>query len=223
VPVGIFPKLPEERSSLLFRAKGWGEGAHSPWTAWERGRRGWGLGEKRVSRLNAWGIIGHPCCPGRSCPKAVLEHWKQEVTSTLGLWKQWRKHKRSDCLFAADIAGGVWDLATFGPSGQVKKFHLQPLGDMGECPSQNTFCGLKTNFHFHQLFSDLLLSGSDLERESYHLRRGKKKKSLGVLKLGSTYVALAVQNNPSSGVQVSSDCLPYSCSGLRAFPQFPKG
>jgi hypothetical protein len=27
VPVGIFPKLPEERSSLLFRAKG-GGGSH---------------------------------------------------------------------------------------------------------------------------------------------------------------------------------------------------
>jgi hypothetical protein len=66
-----------------------------------------------------------------------------------------------------DMAGGVRDLASFGASGWVRKLHLQPLGDTGECPGQNTFFfGLKTNFHFHRLFSDLLLSGSDLERES---------------------------------------------------------
>jgi hypothetical protein len=61
--------------------------------------------------------------------------------------------------------GEVQDLAAFGASGQVRKLRLQPLGDTGECPGQNTFCGLKTNFHFQQLFLDLPLSWSDLERE----------------------------------------------------------
>jgi hypothetical protein len=144
VPIGIFPKLPEERSSLLFRTK-WG-GGHSSWTIWEGGKRGWGLGEKRVSRLNAWGIFDHHCCPGRSCPRAVLEPWKQGVTSTLGPQKPWRKHKRSDCLFAADMAGGVQDLAAFGASGWVRKLRLQRLDDTGECPGQNTFYGLKQTF-----------------------------------------------------------------------------
>jgi hypothetical protein len=84
----------------------------------------------------------------------------------LGPWKPWRKHKRSDCLFTVDMAGGVWDLATFEASGRVRKLHLQPLGDTRKGPSQNIFCGLKTNFPFHWLFSDLPLSWSDLERES---------------------------------------------------------
>jgi hypothetical protein len=65
-----------------------------------------------------------------------------------------------------DMAGGVRDLAAFGASGQVRKLHLQPLGDIREFPSQNTFCGLKTNFPFHWLFLDLPLSWSDIERES---------------------------------------------------------
>jgi hypothetical protein len=64
------------------------------------------------------------------------------------------------------MAGEVQDLATFGASGRVRKLHLQLLDDTGECPGQNTFLGLKTNFPFHRLFSDLLLSRSDLERES---------------------------------------------------------
>jgi hypothetical protein len=64
-----------------------------------------------------------------------------------------------------DMAGRVQDLAAFGASGQVRKLHLQPLVDTRECPGQNTFYSLKTNFPFHWLFSDLLLSGSDLERE----------------------------------------------------------
>jgi hypothetical protein len=89
----------------------------------------------------------------------------QGVTSTLRPWKLWRTHKRSDCLFATDMARGVRDLATFGASGRVRKLCLQPLGDTGECPGQNTFFGLKTNFPFHWLLSDLLLSRSDLERE----------------------------------------------------------
>jgi hypothetical protein len=63
------------------------------------------------------------------------------------------------------MAGGVQDLATFGASGQVRKLHLQPLGDTRECPSQNTFFGLKTNFPFYLLFLYFLLSGSDLEQE----------------------------------------------------------
>jgi hypothetical protein len=70
------------------------------------------------------------------------------------------------------MAGEVRDLAAYGASGRVRKLHLQPLGDTRECPGQNTFCGLKTNFPFHWLVLDLLLSGVDLERES--LRRGKK-------------------------------------------------
>jgi hypothetical protein len=70
------------------------------------------------------------------------------VTSTLGPRKPWRKHKRSYRLFAVDMAGGVRDLATFGASGWVRKLCLQPLGDTGECPSQNTFCGLKTKLSF---------------------------------------------------------------------------
>jgi hypothetical protein len=63
------------------------------------------------------------------------------------------------------MAGEVQDLAAFGASGQVRKLRFQPLGDTGECPCQNTLCGLKINFSFHWLFSDLPLSWSDLERE----------------------------------------------------------
>jgi hypothetical protein len=55
------------------------------------------------------------------------------------------------------MAGGVQDLAAFGASGQVKKLHLHPLGDTGECPIQNTFYSLKRKFPFHQLFLDFLL------------------------------------------------------------------
>jgi hypothetical protein len=64
-----------------------------------------------------------------------------------------------------DMAGGIQDLAAFGALGWVRKLHLQLLADNRECPGRNTFHRLKTNFPFHQLFSDLLLSGSDLERE----------------------------------------------------------
>jgi hypothetical protein len=63
------------------------------------------------------------------------------------------------------MAGGVGDLAAFGASGWVRKLRLKPLGDTGEGPGQNTFYGLKTNFLFHWLFLELLLSGSVLERE----------------------------------------------------------
>jgi hypothetical protein len=49
--------------------------------------------------------------------EAVLENWKQGVTSTLRPQELWRKCKRSDCLFPMVMAGGVWDLATFGASG----------------------------------------------------------------------------------------------------------
>jgi hypothetical protein len=64
------------------------------------------------------------------------------------------------------MAGEVQDLAAFGASRQVRKLRLQPLGDTGESPGQNIFFGLKTNFPFHRLFSDLPLNWSDLERES---------------------------------------------------------
>jgi hypothetical protein len=53
---------------------------------------------------------------------------------------------------------------------------------------------LKRNFPFRWLFSDLVLSRLDLERES--LRRVEREKSLGALKSGSTHVALAVQYKP---------------------------
>jgi hypothetical protein len=62
------------------------------------------------------------------------------------------------------MAGEVQDLATFGASGQVRKLHLQPLGDTGECPGQNTLW-LEDKLSFHWLFLDLPLSWSDLERE----------------------------------------------------------
>jgi hypothetical protein len=75
------------------------------------------------------------------------------------------------------MAGGVRDLAAFGASGWVRKLYLQPLGDSRECPSQNTFFGLKTNFLFHRLFLDLLLSGSDLEKETVSNKETKKKKA----------------------------------------------
>jgi hypothetical protein len=52
------------------------------------------------------------------------------------------------------------------------------FGDTGECSSQNTFFGLKTNFPFHRLFSDLPLSWSDLERELEFKERRKKKASM---------------------------------------------
>jgi hypothetical protein len=80
---------------------------------------------------------------------------------------------------------------------------------------------LKRNFPFHQLFLDLLLSGSALEREREFKERGKK--SLSTLKSGSTQVALPVWYNPPASIQVLSGCLPYSYNGLGAFPQFPKG
>jgi hypothetical protein len=49
------------------------------------------------------------------------------------------------------------------------------LGDTRECPGQNTFFGLKTNFPFHQLFSDFSLSWSDLERELVFKERKNEK------------------------------------------------
>jgi hypothetical protein len=98
-----------------------------------------------------------------------------------------------------DMAGGVQDLATFGASGQVRKLHLQSLGDTRECSYQNTFYGLKRNFPFHQLFSDLLLSRSDLERES-ELEFKERKRSLGALKSGSAHVALAFRYKLPAGI-----------------------
>jgi hypothetical protein len=56
---------------------------------------------------------------------------------------------------------------------------------------------LKTNFPFHWLFSDLLLSGSDLEKESEFKER---KKGLGALKCSSAHVALAVWYKPTAGI-----------------------
>jgi hypothetical protein len=64
------------------------------------------------------------------------------------------------------MAGGVQDLATFAASVQVRKLHLQPLAVIGECPGQSTY-SLKRNFPFHQLFSHLLLSRSDLKGREF--------------------------------------------------------
>jgi hypothetical protein len=60
------------------------------------------------------------------------------------------------------MAGGVQYSTTFGASRQVRKLHLEPSGLTGELPSQSTLYSLKRNF-FHRLFSDFLLSGSDVK------------------------------------------------------------
>jgi hypothetical protein len=73
------------------------------------------------------------------------------------------------------------------------------LGDTRECPGQNTFYGLKTNFIFQQLFSALLLSGSDHERKRELAFKGRKKR-YSALKSGSAHVALAVQYKPLAGI-----------------------
>jgi hypothetical protein len=66
------------------------------------------------------------------------------------------------------------------------------------------------------------LKGREFKEGGSRELRGKKK-SLGPLKFGSTFVALAVWYKPSAGPRVLSGCLPYSCNGLGAFPQFTKG
>jgi hypothetical protein len=78
-------------------------------------------------------------------PEAVLEHWKRGV-------EQWKRCKGSDCLFAVDMAGVVWDLATFGASRQVKKLHLQTSGDTGEFLQPAHPYSLKRNFPLHRVF-----------------------------------------------------------------------
>jgi hypothetical protein len=62
-----------------------------------------------------------------------------------------------------DMAGGVRDLATFAASGQVRKLHLYLSGVIRELPQPEHPYSLKRNFPFHQPFSDLFLSGSDLK------------------------------------------------------------
>jgi hypothetical protein len=81
VPVGIFPKLPEERSTLLFTAKE--VRGTIILKCLRKGKEMLRVGEKEFPGETQV-ITDHPCCPGQSCPKAVLEHWKQEVTSNLG-------------------------------------------------------------------------------------------------------------------------------------------
>jgi hypothetical protein len=127
VPAGIFPKLCEERSSLLFRAK-----------------------------------VGRGTF----------------ILNYLGKGKERLSH--------------TWSLR----AGQ--EVALQPLGDTRECPGQNTFYGLNINFPFHQLFLDILLSKTDLERERESLRRGEK--ILSALKSGFAHVALAVWYKPPAGI-----------------------
>jgi hypothetical protein len=56
-------------------------------------------------------------------------------------------------------------LATFGASGWVRKLNLQPSGVTGELPRSEHPYSLKRNFPFYQLFSDIFISRSDLERE----------------------------------------------------------
>jgi hypothetical protein len=53
--------------------------------------------------------------------------------------------------------------ATFGASGWVRKLNLQPSGVTEELPWPEHSYSLKRNFPFHQLFLNLLLSGSDLK------------------------------------------------------------
>jgi hypothetical protein len=55
---------------------------------------------------------------------------------------------------------------------------------------------LKRNFPFHQLFLDLLLSGSHIEREREFKER---KKSLCALKFSSAHLALGVEYKPPAG------------------------
>jgi hypothetical protein len=64
-----------------------------------------------------------------------------------------------------DMVGGVQDLAAFGASGQVRKLHLWSSGVTGELPHPEHPYSLERDFPFHRLFLDLVLSGSDLERE----------------------------------------------------------
>jgi hypothetical protein len=73
------------------------------------------------------------------------------------------------------------------------------LGDNGECPRQNIFYGLKTNFPFHQLFLDLLLSGLDLKRER-ELEFKEREKSLNALESGSAHIGLTVRYKPQAGI-----------------------
>jgi hypothetical protein len=57
VPAEIFPKLPEEGSPLLFRAKGGRRTLILNYLG--KGKERLRIGEKRVSSLNTRGIIGH--------------------------------------------------------------------------------------------------------------------------------------------------------------------
>jgi hypothetical protein len=55
------------------------------------------------------------------------------------------------------------------------------LGDTEECSGQNTFYTLKINVPFYWLFLDLLLRGSDVERERELDFKDRKKKSFSAL------------------------------------------
>jgi hypothetical protein len=56
---------------------------------------------------------------------------------------------------------------------------------------------LRRKFLFYKLFSDLLLSRSDLERDREFKERTE---SLSALKFCSTHTALAVWNKPPAGI-----------------------
>jgi hypothetical protein len=58
---------------------------------------------------------------------------------------------------------------------------------------------LKKTFPFHWVFSDLLLSGSDLERERDRELK-ERKESFGSLKSGSAHIALAVWYKPLASI-----------------------
>jgi hypothetical protein len=94
VPAGIFPKLPEEGSPLLFRAEE-GRGTHI--------LNYLGKGKERL-RIGGKESFQAQCMRDYWSPLLVVQvdpvRGQYQSTSTLRPWKPRRKHKRSDCLFA---------------------------------------------------------------------------------------------------------------------------
>jgi hypothetical protein len=74
VPVGTFPKLPEERSSLLFRAK-WGRGTLIL-NCLGKGKERLRVGKKESSQAQCMRDYWSSLLSRLSCLRAVLEHWK---------------------------------------------------------------------------------------------------------------------------------------------------
>jgi hypothetical protein len=136
------------------------------------------IGGKRVPRLNGWRIINHHCCPGWSRKR---QYWS---TGSKG-WPPLLGHRNCEGLFAADMAGRVWYLATFGASGRVRKLHLQPSGLTGGRPGQNTLIAWRETFLSTGYFRTSSLVGQIWKGESLR-REGtkswKEKKRLGALR-----------------------------------------